>query len=54
MPETYEKKDQNTLIVTYEESRAVIQNEIDQLERRITEQQKRIDELKAQIAVLDG
>lgn len=61
MAETYEKKDKNTLTVTRtvdethitEEDRAEIQMEIDHFEIDKVELQKKIDALKAKIAILD-
>ncbi len=66
MTETYNKKDKDTLTVTRitsethitEENRAEIQTQIDHLELDKAKQQadiqKKIDELKAKIAVLDA
>jgi len=56
------KKDKDTLTVTHiitethitEEYRAEIQTKIDHFEIDKTELQKKIDELKAKIAILDG
>ncbi len=61
MAETYEKKDKDTLTVTRivsethitEEDRAEIQTQVDHLELGKTELQKKIDELKTKIAILD-
>lgn len=65
MTKTYKKKNDNTLTVTNtttethitEEDRAEIQTKIDHLEldkaRQLADTQKKIDELKAKIAVLD-
>ncbi len=60
--EKYKKKDKDTLTVTRtteethitEEDRAEIQTQIDHLELDKSELQKRFDELKAKIAVLDA
>ena len=66
MTETYKKKDDNTLMVTRttdethitEEGRAEIQTQLDHAEldmtRLVADQQKKIDELKAKIAILDA
>ncbi len=62
MPEIYEKKDKDTLTVTRtvdethvtEEGRAEIQTEIDHFEIDKVNLQKKIDGLKAKIAILDG
>jgi len=66
MTETYVKKDKDILTVTNttnethitEEDRAEIQIQIDHLEldkaKQLADTQKRIDELKAKIAVLDA
>jgi len=65
MSETYERKDEDTLIVTrnsnsthiFEESRAEIQTQLDHLkldkEKMEIDFQKKIDELENKIAVLD-
>lgn len=65
MTETYEKKDNNTLTVTrttdethiVEEDRAEIQTLLDHAEldmtRLVADQQKKIDRLKAKIAIFD-
>jgi len=65
MTKKYEKKDENTLIVTdiisethiTEEDRAEIQTELDHLEldkaQTDIDVQKKIDELKIKIAILD-
>lgn len=61
MAETYAKKDENTLTVTRkvneahitEEDRAEIQTQIDHLELDKIELQKKIDALKAKIAILN-
>ncbi len=66
MTETYKKKDDNTLTVTHttdethitEEDRAEIQTQLDHAEldmtKYIADQQKKIDELKSKIAILDA
>lgn len=66
MPETYKKKDDNTLTVTRttdethitEEDRAEIQTQLDHAEidmtKLIVDQQRKIDVLKDKIAVLDN
>ena len=65
MSETYKKKNKNTLTVTRttdetritEEDRAEIQTQLDHAEldmsRLVVDQQKKIDGLKAKIAILD-
>lgn len=62
MAETYQKKDKDTLTVTRIENethitevdRAEIQTEIYHLELDKAELKKKIDKLKAQIAILDA
>jgi hypothetical protein len=66
MSETYEKKDKNTLTVTRttdethitEEDRAEIQTQLDHAELDMVKSQadwqKKIDALKAKIAILDS
>ena len=66
MTETYKKKDDNTLTVTRttdethitEEDRAEIQTQLDHAELDMVKSQadwqKKIDELKAKIAILDA
>ncbi len=66
MSETYTKKDKDTLTVTRttdethitEEDRAEIQTQLDHAEldmiRLVAEQQKKIDGLKAKLAILDA
>jgi len=62
MSKTYKKKDENTLEATHiidethitEESRTEIQTRLDHLEFDKTELQKKIDEEKVKIAILDA
>ncbi len=66
MPETYKKKDENTLTVTrttdethiVEEDKAEIQTKLDHLEldaaQSVIDFQNKIDILKSKIAILDA
>ena len=66
MSETYKKKDKNTLTVTLttgethitEEDRAEIQTQLDHAEidmsRLVADQQRKIDGLKAKIAIINA